>query len=555
MALPDISDREQLEAWLMTQPREVSLAIAARAALRVFPYMQGIALLKDPKNSGAAAIVLPLLRGMAVSWVAAKYPSHGNVLKASVAAVTAASDSAATSATAYGADENANYSAARAAFAAAASRATAPAYVASRAAHAASPAASVVSLAADPLQDCKFIDGGGMAKDLCNLPLWEKMIPEWVNQQWPVLQQDLLALNQDWEVWTRWYEAVLQGRPTPGGEALDVFRVTLNSEEDWEKGPAHVNGLIKAKEAELAGRERAPDAVGELVQRPSGYVFDIVDGRVMAKPVYGSVVDSSMAREFREAIATKAREAATRLKKTQCPDRFARSYDQLASFLDEVVDELPALAKLLMLSRTLDADGAALLSKSMRREYGGDVLSYVQDVLDSLEDYKALFPELLKIEAARMALKLTTGDAVQVNLHLTSISNEVAINSIVSVSATNVLNEDAYKIAELSTTIDQSTNSAEVEGAIEARANLVRGRTLQVRNFVARSLQAAGKGYDKGVEGAVEAVTKVGVVALIGAIGGKFIALAALVAMLRPLANKLEDNNKKPSPPGDIADV
>ena len=160
---------------------------------------------------------------------------------------------------------------------------------------------------------------------------------------------------------------MLDGRPTPGGEALDIFRVILNSQADWEKGPAHVNGLIAAKEREIAARSfsKPEEENLDLSQRPSGHVFDFENGRLVAKPVYGSVADQGLASELRQAIAAKALDAAERLARTQCPSKFSQSFRNLAEFLQSVSDEHPVVGKLLMLSRTLDAYGAALLSADM----------------------------------------------------------------------------------------------------------------------------------------------------------------------------------------------
>lgn len=70
--LVEIKNEKDFEAWLQGKPRAVSIALAARASLRVLPLLQT----KEPDERYVRDIVLPSLRAMAVSQAVAKYPAH-----------------------------------------------------------------------------------------------------------------------------------------------------------------------------------------------------------------------------------------------------------------------------------------------------------------------------------------------------------------------------------------------------------------------------------------------------------------------------------------------
>jgi hypothetical protein len=84
------------------------------------------------------------------------------------------------------------------------------------------------------------------------------------------MDRQLEARKQNWQVWTRWYDARLRGDPLH--KELELARITELSEEDWEQGPAHVNAKLQAIEdrfAELPAQDPtaetfAPDSQGRI---------------------------------------------------------------------------------------------------------------------------------------------------------------------------------------------------------------------------------------------------------------------------------------------------
>ena len=66
-------------------------------------------------------------------------------------------------------------------------------------------------------------------------------MPVWVGRRWDYFKNKLPG-EEEWEVWTDWYEARLAG--SSSNETLEFERVMV-ADENWEGGPAHVNALIK----------------------------------------------------------------------------------------------------------------------------------------------------------------------------------------------------------------------------------------------------------------------------------------------------------------------
>ncbi|MBD8894011.1 KAP family P-loop NTPase fold protein [Roseibium litorale] len=152
------------------------------------------------------------------------------------AATYAAANAKAVNSSAYAAAAGYAYAAANATYAAA--------YAANSATYAAAYAANSATYAASLQNDRSFIQSGATADALVKTPIWSAdNVSAEVARLWKSSASNLLSRNEDWDVWTDWYEDRLAGNP-PEDEALAVARVTL-PEPMWKAGPKLVNAEIK----------------------------------------------------------------------------------------------------------------------------------------------------------------------------------------------------------------------------------------------------------------------------------------------------------------------
>lgn len=236
----NFTNREELDAWLKTQPREAGVVIAARAALRTLPLLHRSAV-HDPR--GFATLTLASFWASALARVAAKYPTRAKDLRGyAYAAADTADAAAAARATAAAVAARATADAARAAYATAAyaadaaARATAAAYATTRAAD----LWEAVSADANRL---KSVAPSVLASE----KLWlGKAPPNWVHENYSEL---LGALKEPhWRPWLDWYRRRIKGREEL--EEIELLFATLPV-DPREKDVAEQNAELAQRIAQL----------------------------------------------------------------------------------------------------------------------------------------------------------------------------------------------------------------------------------------------------------------------------------------------------------------
>jgi len=253
----EFSKREDVSGWLKDKPPDVSIVIAARAGLRVIPTL---ATSLGPRGGGARTLILPTFRALAMTWLVVGYPSRrSEILDVADSAARITEDARSTRAV-------------RAAYAAAAAITVSNPHDA--AASAAESSADAGDTYVATSVDARAIQAGMATADLAHRRLWLDRRPRGVNENWTRLKRALLALNQDWQVWTEWYEERRDGLPAV--EALEVARVMI-ANEVWEQGPKTVNAEIRR----LIDQHEAAE---EREVFESAFADDVQEARIAPAP-------------------------------------------------------------------------------------------------------------------------------------------------------------------------------------------------------------------------------------------------------------------------------
>jgi hypothetical protein len=213
-----ITSRKELEEFLKTRPREDSIAIAARLSLRILPFL----FTPDARSRTFRGRILPCMRANSISWFAAGMTGHQ--IEVAIYAARAAYLSTTTIA---------SKSSAFAAHTAYATSAVTPAL----------DAATIAATAADIWPSINAdIEALRNKQNLAEAQLWPDGIPPEIEENWQNLKAILLSFpEENWQVWTDWYEARLKGGPFNAG--LEKARALL-PDEFWKKGHTEVNAEI-----------------------------------------------------------------------------------------------------------------------------------------------------------------------------------------------------------------------------------------------------------------------------------------------------------------------
>lgn len=254
--MPPIQNEDDLDEWTQGIGDDAARTIAIRAALSAVPHLMPY-IEKNPR-SRASAIALPCFRSNAINWLSCTWPlkqdedlttargAASAPLKraASDAALHAAGDTTDT----VGNDDGSIWVRAGDARNVAMAAVWADSGMVKEAVWVAKDAAgrSEDATLTRVICDANAIKDGCSLTDLSSRALWAQGLPSAISKQWNDLKAYLLSLDENWEVWTEWYEDRLAGSRSGRTLIMELerSRCLVPSEVDWKKGPHRVNTIL-----------------------------------------------------------------------------------------------------------------------------------------------------------------------------------------------------------------------------------------------------------------------------------------------------------------------
>ncbi len=94
--------------------------------------------------------------------------------------------------------------------------------------------------------DATQVEGGAATSAIARSPLWPEGQPDKLQRLWQEMKATLHAAEQDWQVWTSWYDDRLAGNGDEEREFAYVRYVRIENAL-WNQGPAIVNAEIKRR--------------------------------------------------------------------------------------------------------------------------------------------------------------------------------------------------------------------------------------------------------------------------------------------------------------------
>jgi tetratricopeptide (TPR) repeat protein len=268
------SDVQALEAELRAESPQIAIVLSARAALRAVPALSFLLNRnRNFKSRGSTTLILSVFRALQCSWYAAAEPraldqewllSAGDEAESHARSIAGEGRSALfvpAYAAFAAADNNTPYTAAVVICDAPAANwfaANLTAFPAGR--RQTADRVSKRTLEASEI-DHQALRLGQAPRALAQQPIWPPQRKEyaWMRDSWTWIKGALHEADENWEVWTDWYDARLEGRSIV--DPLEFARASIPNDV-WSNGPRLINAHIKRLIAENAG-EKLQDHISQ----------------------------------------------------------------------------------------------------------------------------------------------------------------------------------------------------------------------------------------------------------------------------------------------------